>query len=86
MVGYLEKSLVLRLENPKARYSVERTAVNCNRHCFVDIRMLIEIMRYEYISISHSHLIEGVSDGWADSDGAIDGFEDGCQLCVLSRC
>jgi hypothetical protein len=63
MVGYLEKSLVLLLENPKARYSVERTGVNCNRHSFVDIRMLTEIMRYENITISISHLIEGVSDG-----------------------
>jgi hypothetical protein len=43
MVGYSEKSLVLLLENPKARYSVERTVVNCNRHCFVGIRMLNEV-------------------------------------------
>jgi hypothetical protein len=43
-------------------------------------------MRHEYITISHSHLIEGVSDGWADSDGAIDGFEEGFPLCVSSKC
>jgi cobalamin biosynthesis protein CbiG len=35
--------------------------------------------------IIYSHLIEGVSDGWADFDGAVDGCEDGCVLRVSCR-